>query len=565
MAKYTEVFSGKLDWAMPFQRTGAWPLDRSSMFESYADALAYARQDLTDKRKLGANSYVGQLIVVYGNDAGIQDKDTGEVKYTQEVAGYIITAVGQSASLMKLAQTTSTGDFGKDITALNTAVGALDGRIKALEEKPDVVDTNTKYTFAEATTTEGAILITNLDDNSTQEVQVKGWATLKALATGRTQAYVYANKDASDYLTDIKTPNKYKRGDIIYFTDLNIPDEWVTSVLQTADSEGCYYTFSELETEHPDLTQYLTINSAAQTYATKIEVNAKANQSDLTALQTTVTNNKTDTDTSIQTIEGKLGTVKTNSEGAVIPLQTQIDNIDVTSQITQEIDKLNVNNVGGSNQYIKSIKQVNGKIEAVAEALPDYTDTYDAKGSADQALKDAKAYVDSEIGDIGENTVKSYVDEAVTNASSAHTELASRVKVLEDAKYGDSISALQTQVGTNTSEIGTLKSGLETTAAVATKARDDVSALGTKVGTIETAVGKNTSDISTLTTNLENAKTELNTAIAGRVKKIQIGGVDQTMSADGTVNITSVSTDLLTQGSKILVFDCLNASLTDNQ
>ena len=565
MAKYTEVFSGKLDWAMPFQRTGAWPLDRSSMFESYADALAYARQDLTDKRKLGANSYVGQLIVVYGNDAGIQDKDTGEVKYTQEVAGYIITAVGQSASLMKLAQTTSTGDFGKDITALNTAVGALDGRIKALEEKPDVVDTNTKYTFAEATTTEGAILITNLDDNSTQEVQVKGWATLKALATGRTQAYVYANKDASDYITDIKTPNKYKRGDIIYFTDLNIPDEWVTSVLQTADSEGCYYTFSELETEHPDLNQYLTINSAAQTYATKIEVNAKANQSDLTALQTTVTNNKTATDTSIQTIEGKLGTVKTNSEGAVIPLQTQIDNIDVTSQITQEIDKLNVNNVGGSNQYIKSIKQVNGKIEAVAEALPDYTDTYDAKGSADQALKDAKAYVDSEIGDIGENTVKSYVDEAVTNASSAHTELASRVKVLEDAKYGDSISALQTQVGTNTSEIGTLKSGLETTTAVATKARDDVSALGTKVGTIETAVNKNTSDISTLTTNLENAKTELNTAIAGRVKKIQVGGVDQTMSADGTVNITSVSTDLLTQGSKVLVFDCLNASLTDNQ
>ena len=565
MAKYTEVFSGKLDWAMPFQRTGAWPLDRSSMFESYADALAYARQDLTDKRKLGANSYVGQLIVVYGNDAGIQDKDTGEIKYTQEVAGYIITAVGQSASLMKLAQTTSTGDFGKDIIALNTAVGALDGRIKALEEKPDVVDTNTKYTFAEATTTEGAILITNLDDNSTQEVQVKGWATLKALATGRTQAYVYANKDASDYITDIKTPNKYKRGDIIYFTDLNIPDEWVTSVLQTADSEGCYYTFSELETEHPDLTQYLTINSAAQTYATKIEVNAKANQSDLTALQTTVTDNKTATDTSIQTIEAKLGTVKTNSEGAVIPLQTQIDNIDVTSQITQEIDKLNVNNVGGSNQYIKSIKQVNGKIEAVAEALPDYTDTYDAKGSADQALKDAKAYVDSEIGDIGENTVKSYVDEAVENASSAHTELASRVKVLEDAKYGDSISALQTQVGTNTSEIGTLKSGLETTTAVATKARDDVSALGTKVGTIETAVGKNTSDISTLATNLENAKTELNTAIAGRVKKIQVGGVDQAMSADGTVNITSVSTDLLTQGSKVLVLDCLNASLTDNQ
>ena len=43
MAQYQEAFTGKLDWAMPFQRTGAWPLDRSSMFESYEDALAYAK------------------------------------------------------------------------------------------------------------------------------------------------------------------------------------------------------------------------------------------------------------------------------------------------------------------------------------------------------------------------------------------------------------------------------------------------------------------------------------------------------------------------------------------
>ena len=74
MAKYQEAFTGKLDWAMPFQRSGGFPLDRSSMFESYADALAYAKQDLTDTRKLGATAYVGQLIVVYGNDAGVTDE-----------------------------------------------------------------------------------------------------------------------------------------------------------------------------------------------------------------------------------------------------------------------------------------------------------------------------------------------------------------------------------------------------------------------------------------------------------------------------------------------------------
>ena len=102
MASYQEVFTSKLDWAMPFQRTGKFPLDRSSIFSSYADAIAYAKQDESDSRKLGGTSYVGQIIAVYGND------QTG---VGSEVAAYIITAVGESASLMKLAQTTATGDF----------------------------------------------------------------------------------------------------------------------------------------------------------------------------------------------------------------------------------------------------------------------------------------------------------------------------------------------------------------------------------------------------------------------------------------------------------------------
>nr|DAH78818.1 MAG TPA: hypothetical protein [Bacteriophage sp.] len=43
MASYSEVVKGKLDWAMPFQRTDKFPLDRSAMFSSYADALKYAK------------------------------------------------------------------------------------------------------------------------------------------------------------------------------------------------------------------------------------------------------------------------------------------------------------------------------------------------------------------------------------------------------------------------------------------------------------------------------------------------------------------------------------------
>lgn len=59
--------TSKLDWAMPFQRTGAFPLDRSSVFSSYADAVKYAAGAGDDERGLGGTSYVGQTISVYNN------------------------------------------------------------------------------------------------------------------------------------------------------------------------------------------------------------------------------------------------------------------------------------------------------------------------------------------------------------------------------------------------------------------------------------------------------------------------------------------------------------------
>ncbi len=70
MANYNEESSVKLDFAMPFQRTGKFPLDRSSMFSSYDDAVKYAKGDTSDpdSRGLCGSSYIGQQICVYEND-----------------------------------------------------------------------------------------------------------------------------------------------------------------------------------------------------------------------------------------------------------------------------------------------------------------------------------------------------------------------------------------------------------------------------------------------------------------------------------------------------------------
>lgn len=83
MASYIDNPS-KLDWAMSFQRTGTFPLDRSSMFASLVDAQNYAKGDGSDIRALGGTSYVGQVISVYENDVVTvykinADRSLGEV------------------------------------------------------------------------------------------------------------------------------------------------------------------------------------------------------------------------------------------------------------------------------------------------------------------------------------------------------------------------------------------------------------------------------------------------------------------------------------------------------
>lgn len=70
MASYVDNFkNNKLDWAMPFQRTGQFPLDRTDLFYSLGDAEAYAKGDGTDERELGGSSYIGQIITVFASNS----------------------------------------------------------------------------------------------------------------------------------------------------------------------------------------------------------------------------------------------------------------------------------------------------------------------------------------------------------------------------------------------------------------------------------------------------------------------------------------------------------------
>lgn len=86
------------DITRSFQRVFDFPLDRSTIFDSDADAEAYARGDGSDSRKLGKTVYLGQLISVV-------DKENASVKVYQVVYSenstekpYTLIEVGKGGS-----------------------------------------------------------------------------------------------------------------------------------------------------------------------------------------------------------------------------------------------------------------------------------------------------------------------------------------------------------------------------------------------------------------------------------------------------------------------------------
>jgi hypothetical protein len=131
--------TSKLDWAFPFQRTGAFPIDRSAVFSSLVDAQNYALgvaegEEAKDVRKLGGTSYVGQIISVYESVEG----------GAASANAYIITP---TRGLMKLAATTASGDVSADIADLQGKVNTLMSQVEALQAsnakkvEKDYVDT----------------------------------------------------------------------------------------------------------------------------------------------------------------------------------------------------------------------------------------------------------------------------------------------------------------------------------------------------------------------------------------------------------------------------------------
>jgi hypothetical protein len=76
-------------------------------------------------------------------------------------------------------------------------------------------------------------------------------------------------------------------------------------------------------------------------------------------------------------------------------LETAVgENGSVAAKIKTAIEALDFTDVAVDGEYVSAVNEVDGKISVTRKALPDYSNTYDAKGAADTAFENAKAYAD---------------------------------------------------------------------------------------------------------------------------------------------------------------------------
>ena len=317
---------GKLNFAVGFNRTSAFPLDANSYFESYA-AAATAVKGAAEVGSSDSAYYLGQLIII--NDK-TEDANKG-------IGLYQITGVAGSATLTPFGKATTADELGQQVSALQSQVTEINGKLiladaahdgfiskgdftklqgiaagaqanviesvkvngqaltpvnKAVNIDLSPYATSAAVQAGYVAKVEGKGLSTNDYDDTAKGIVDGITAKVEAVdakfdnyynkqqvedkIAGKKTAYVFTNKNDPLFVQAYGKKGSFVVGDNIYFTDKKVSDMWVSAVLETAGTfegkEGaaaCYYTFANLEVEHPDLSGYATINELTR------EINAE--------------------------------------------------------------------------------------------------------------------------------------------------------------------------------------------------------------------------------------------------------------------------------------------------
>lgn len=524
---------GKLNFAVGFNRTSAFPLDANSYFED----LAAAREAVKGACEVGSSDsayYFGQLIIVkttagvslyqIKNDGTL--KEFGEASSAEEVAKRVEVLESENALVfvkggtpeaptytLKVATAESDGFMSKEQAAklagiettyatkdeVTTLTGTVDGKQDKLiagtaitigEDGKTIGVDSTK--FDAAGKAQELVTAHNTDTAAHSDIREQ-ITSLKNDLDGRTKVYVFQNKTDEAYTTAIGKKGSFKLGDTIYFVDENIPDEWVTAIADAAP----FYTFAQIESK------------------TQIEGYVKDTR--------------------------KINGHDLKADVTLTPADVGADAAGTAQGL---IETLNVEKVAvGAGETIKSISEVNGKIAVEKQAivveqsavtgldtaLAGKVNTEEGKGLIETALVDKLSALQDNavIKTVGAGLAISEAKELAVDAETLPAIATSKVTGL-DEKLTD-LANLKTQVGADTDEAsvdGTIYSRikqLQTDVANAGKI-DVVNVNGTPLEVVDKAV-----DITIPAALITSVGDEF-TVTEGKldVKKVNVNKLEQT-------------------------------------
>lgn len=381
----------KWDVGVAINRTNPVPLDANEIFESIAtmetyiksNALAYPGQIVV---VLGETETAAYLVNAVGGEGKGYSKlaattgsgDVGEEltklaarvavvegyfteggiakKATADAAGNVIADTYATVTALGGVQTTAekgvsdaavakaAADAAKEaadakVGAVSLTSGAANGTVKLTV---DGVGTevavkglgSAAYTAADAYDAAGKAQELVSAHNVSAEAHADIRQSVTALAekvSGRATGYVFANKQDAKYVEAIGKAGSFVVGDTIYFTDANVPDEWVTAV----NAEAPFYAFQNIETEKPDLAGYVkdtrTINGKnlkADVVLGVVDIEGAASKTDVSTAKTEVIG---EVDTKL---EGYVKTTELDGKGYITKDVNDLTNYTTTTILT---------------------------------------------------------------------------------------------------------------------------------------------------------------------------------------------------------------------------------------
>lgn len=609
----------KWDVGVAINRTNPVPLDANSVFESldalttYAttNALAYPGQVVS---VLGESEIAAYLIKTTGEGALISklaassasgdisaDVETlktqvaniingtqvvGEAtKATQDGEGNVISTTYATVTALEGVRTTAekgvsdaavakeAADAAKAVAdakvgAVSLVSGAANGTVKltvdGVESEVAVKGLGSAaYTAADAYDVAGKAQELVGAHNVSAEAHADIRQSVTALAekvSGRATGYVFANKQDAKYVEAIGKAGSFVIGDTIYFTDANVPDEWVTAV----NAEAPFYAFQNIETEKPDLSGYVkdtrTINGKdlkTDVVLGVVDIEGAASKTDVSTAKTEV----------LGEVDTKLGSYVKTTE------------LEGKGYITKDVSDLtNYTTTTALNGLLDGKQDKNDTLTAIA-AL---SGAGLVKKTADGVELDTNAYItDAALADYAKSAdVTQEINAAVADKQTAEQVNALiAAATIEGSKVNGAVAEATTAATANRvanaltigSETYDGSAPVEVTAATLGALTEVPAATAEKVGGFkllgegEAAEETDTHRIVKLDTH-NHAYVDIPAAMVYTAKAD--GGLELVdgafgIKAAGVKNsmIESVSTDKFTQGTQVLVLDGGNATV----